>query len=133
LFFRLQNYSLIKKNLFQIFFLHFAYVKYLDQCNSLTKVFVRTELLYGSFSVLTHSVYIVANSDNVLNNCYCFPGQQLIFLPYPLLGPDNLTDKMEDHYEDHVNGTDILSPFPKNNRICYQTEYYEYQNCLCLQ
>jgi len=49
-------------------FLHFAYVKYLDQCNSLTKVFVRTELLYGSFSVLTHSVYIVANSDNVLHN-----------------------------------------------------------------
>jgi len=82
--------------------LQFAYVKYLDQCNSLTNVFVRTELLYGSFSVLTHSVYIVANSEIVLHNFSYFPGQELIFLPNPLLRPNNLTDKMEDHYEDHV-------------------------------
>jgi len=113
-------------------FLHFAYVKYLDQRNSLTKVFIRSELLFESFLVLTHSVYIVANSDDVLHNFSYFPDQQLIFLTYPLLRTDNLTDKMEDHYEDHVNGTDILGPLPKNNRIFYQMEYYEYQNCLCL-
>jgi len=35
--------------------LRFAYAKYLDQCNFLTKAFVKTELLYGSISVLTHS------------------------------------------------------------------------------
>jgi len=71
--------------------------------------------------MLTHSAYIVANSDNVLHNFSYFPGQQLIFFPYPLLRPDNLTDKMENHYEDHVNGMDILSPLPKN--ICYRLEY----------
>jgi len=53
---------------------------------------------FGSFSTLNHSVNIVANSDNVLHYFSYFPGQQLIFLPYFLLRPDNLTDKMEDHY-----------------------------------
>jgi len=28
-----------------------------------------------------------------------------------------LSDKMEDHNEDHVNGTDILGPLPKNKSI----------------
>jgi len=81
--------SLISTLHFQIGFLHFAYVKYLDQCNSFTKALVRPELLYGSFSVLARSVFIVANSDNVLHNCSYFPVQQVIFLPYPLLRPDN--------------------------------------------
>jgi len=66
---------------FQIYVLNFAYVKYLDQCNSLTKAFVRTEHLYGSFSILTHSVYIVASPDNVLHHFSYFPGQQLNFYP----------------------------------------------------
>jgi len=74
---------------------------------------------------LTYFVYIVANAHNVLHHFSNFLGQQLIFSPYPLLRPDNLTDKMEDHYEDHVNGTDILSLLQKNNRICYQFENYE--------
>jgi len=64
----------------------------------------------------------------VLDNFSYFPGQQLIFLPYPLLRLDNLTDKMKDQYEDYVNGTDILSPLPKSNRI----NRNERQNCLCL-